>query len=152
MGFTADVVCIFVFLAMVLVEGQRGVLLALVDFAGVLAGVVLVRALYVPLSAHLGSPSIAYLVLLFVALLLVIIGGVWLAKATKMQISGAEAAAGALLGICTAVILCFAFFDLLTIRYGSGAAILSKSLLRSQIYDLTGFRAFIEFARTFAGK
>lgn len=149
---TADVVCILVFLAMVVVEGQRGVLLALVDFAGVVVAVVVVRNVYTPLSAHLGSPSTAYIVLLSVALLLVIIGAVWLTRATKMQVTGGEAAAGALLGICSATVLCFAMFEVLTIHYGSGSAILGDSLFRAQIYDLAGFRAFVEFVRTLRGK
>lgn len=149
---TADVFCILIFVALMLVEGQRGVILALVDFVGLLVAVVVVREAYVPLAIHFGSASVSYLVLLGLAVLAVIIGGVYLANAVTVQVTGGEAAAGALLGMCSATVLCFAMFEILTIRYGSGSAIVSGSLLRSQFYDFAAFRAFADFVRTLMGR
>jgi hypothetical protein len=149
---TADVCCILIFAAMILVEGQRGVVLALIDFVGLLVGVVVVREAYVPLAVHFGSASVSYMVLFGVAVLAVIIASVYLAKAVKFQVTGGDAAAGALLGICSATVLCFALFEILTIRYGSGSGIVSGSLLRGQFYDFAAFRAVADFVRTLMGK
>ncbi len=149
---TVDVVCVVVFVGLILLEGQRGVVLALLDFVGVLAVVLIVRQAYVPLSGYLGSPSRAYWVLLLVGLVAVIILSAYSTKVTHVDVSGIDAAGGALLGLCTAVVLGFAFFELLGMWYGSGAAIITRSLVHSEIYELHGFRAFGELLRTLMGR
>ena len=149
---TADVVCVLILLGMILLEGQRGVVLGLVDFVAVLGVVLGVRQAYAPLSGYFGSPSMAYLVLLVVGLLLAAVLSAYVTKVTHFDVSGVDAAGGALLGVCSAVVLCLALFELMNIRYGAGAAIITRSLVHSEIYERTGFKAFGEFLRTLMGR
>jgi len=149
---TADVVCVVIFVGLILLEGHRGLVLGIVDFVGVLVVVLGVRQAYIPLSGYFGSGSSAYMILLGVGLLLLVVLSAYLARTTKLLVGGGEAAGGALLGMCSAAVLCFAFFEIMSVRYGPSAPIITRSLFHSQVYELRGAKAFGEFMRTLMGR
>jgi len=146
-----DVLCLAIWAGLIFLEGQRGIIPALADFLCVLVGLVLVRIGYVPLSENM-RPSAAYLLLLCAVVVLTAILSIYLSRRLKVQVTAVEAAIGGALGLSTGVLLSYAIFEWLTIRYGGGSSIVSNSLLHWAISELSGLHALADFYRKLTGK
>lgn len=147
----ADVLCLALCVGLIALEGNRGIILALIDFACVLIGVIAINLAYVPLADHM-RPSNAYLTLLISVVAITALLSIVVSRRLKVHVTAFEAAVGAILGLGSAVVLSYAFFEWLGIRYGTGAPIVRNSIVCWLVFDYSGFREFGEFIRALRGK
>ena len=109
-------------------EAHRGIIPSLIDFLGILFGLMLTRWLYVPLAAHMQA-SAGYLLLFGAAIVLTALLSVIITRRFRINVTAVEAAIGASLGLGTALLMSYALFEWLSIRYGTGDPLVSNSLL-----------------------
>ncbi|NLO06062.1 MAG: hypothetical protein GX131_09585 [candidate division WS1 bacterium] len=147
----ADVLCIALAVGMVALEGSRGVIPALVDFAAILLGVTLIGWGYIPLSDQM-QPSTACGLLLLGVVLATAFLSIFISHRLKVHVTAIESAVGAVLGLLTATFLSYAFIKWLTIRYGLGALIVKNSILYWAIVESAGLRELAQFMRTLMGR
>jgi len=146
-----DILCLAIWAGVMFLEGQRGIVPAVVDFLCLLVGLVLIRIGYVPLSEHM-RPSASYLLLLCVAVLLTAILSIFLSRRLRVNVTPVEAAIGAILGLSSGMLLSYAIFEWIAIRYGSGSSLISNSLLHWAISEASGLHALGDFFRQLTGK
>ena len=146
-----DVLCVAIMMALVALEGNRGVVPAAVDFICILLGVILIRMAYVPLSDYM-RPSSAYLLLLIALVVLAALLSIYVSRRLNISITAFEAAIGALLGLGTAMFLCHAIFQWISIRYGSASPLIQNSVLGWMVLDFAGFQEFVNYLRTLTGR
>ncbi|MGC9319444.1 MAG: hypothetical protein ACP5KN_15530 [Armatimonadota bacterium] len=147
-----DVLCLVLFVGLMALEGSRGVIPALIDFLCILLGLIGIQLAYIPFSEQIGPPSFAYLIL-GIAVLLVTAGvALFMSARFKVDVTAAEAAVGAFLGLCTAAVISYGLFEYLAIRYGAHASIIKDSVLSWQLYEFNGYHAFVNFMRTLMGR
>ncbi len=147
----ADVFCLAIFIGMVALEGNRGIIPALVDFVCVLVGLIGVRTALLPLSQHL-QPSNAYLLLVGLLVVITALISIYVSRRLRIHVTAWESAVGVLFGLCTAALLSFTFFEWLAIRYGSSAHIIRDSILSWVLLEWTGFEEFTKFLHTLMGR
>ncbi|MEA3403445.1 MAG: hypothetical protein U9R79_19540 [Armatimonadota bacterium] len=147
-----DVLCLVMFVGLMALEGRRGIIPALVDFLCILLGLIGIRLAYMPFSEQVGPPSFAYLLLAIVVLVLTAGIAVFMSVRLKVNVTATEAAVGAFLGLCTAAVISYGFFEYLAIRYGAHAPIITDSVLSWQLYEFRGYQAFVDFMRTLMGR
>ncbi|MCD6360615.1 MAG: hypothetical protein J7M38_07065 [Armatimonadetes bacterium] len=147
-----DVLSIAIAVTLIAIEGQRGLMLAVVDLAGAIGAIALAGLGYVWLSQYVGSYSTAYLLWMILGLLLTATIGVYLTLATKEHVRGWEAALGAVVGFIISMVVSYGLYNYLEIKYGSGAAFLRNSLLAYQFSDHGLIYEFARFARTLSGR
>jgi len=146
-----DILCLAIWAGLMFLEGQRGVIPAVVDFSCVLVSLILIRIGYVPLSEYM-RPSAAYLLLLCVAIVLTAILTIYLSRRLRVNVTPVEAAIGAILGLGSGMLLSYAIFQWIAIRYGGGSALVSTSLLHCAIFEFSGLHALVDFYRQLTGK
>ncbi len=147
-----DVLCLAMFAGLMALEGNRGIIPALVDLLCVF-GIVFAAAYgYTPLTAYIEQPSQAYLVIAAGLLLLTAILSICISRRLKVQVTPLEAAIGAVLGMFTATVITYMLFEWLTIRYGAGSTIVRNSLMAWQLHDFAGYHTIAKFFRTLAGR
>jgi len=147
----ADVFCLAIATGLMFLEAHRGVVPALVDFLGILAGLVLTRWLYVRLSDHM-LPSAAYMLLFAGCMLLIAIISLVITRRLQIRVTEVEAAIAAGLGLGTALMISYALFEWLSIRYGAGDPLVSNSLLNWAMSENAAIREIGEFFGHFVGK
>ncbi len=138
------------FIAMVGLEGNRGIVLALVDFLCLLLGLIATQAGYVPLADHM-KPSMAYLTIAAGVLLITVLLSIFLSRTLEIQVTALEAAIGAIFGILSAVVLTYGLFHWLEIRYGAASPIIRDSIVGWVLLDFAGLEALADFFRTLTG-
>ncbi|MFW5867846.1 MAG: hypothetical protein ACOCX2_08525 [Armatimonadota bacterium] len=147
----ADIFCLALIGGLMVLEGNRGVVPALVDFLCVLVTIILARSFYVPLSENM-QPSMAYTLILGISLALTVLLSVYVSKRLNVDVTPVEAAIGAGFGISTAVLLSIALFDWLSIRYGGGVSLLHDSLIYWAVTEFAGLREVIDFFGRLTGR
>jgi len=147
-----DVLCLAMFAGLMALEGNRGIIPALVDLLCVFGIAFAGGYGYAPLTAYIEQPSHAYLVIVAGLLLLTAILSIYISRRLKVHVTVLEATIGAVLGLFTAAIITYMLFEWLTIRYGAGATIVSNSLMAWQLHDFAGYHAIAKFFRTLAGR
>ncbi len=147
-----DVLCLAIFAGLMALEGNRGVIVGLADLLCVF-GIAFAGAYgYRPLTAYIGQPSQAYLVIVGGLLLLTAIISIFVSRRLRVQVTAAEATFGALLGMVAAAIITYMLFEWLSIRYGANSAIVSDSVVAWQLHDFAGYHSLANFFRTLAGR
>ncbi len=146
-----DIFCLAIAAGLMTLEAHRGIIPALISFIGVLIGLILTRIFYIPLSEHM-RPSSAYMLLCGAVVILIAIISMIVSKRLKMKVTEVEAAIGASLGLGTALILSYALFEWLSIRYGGGSTFINDSLLYWSITESGGVREIVQFFRTLTGR
>ncbi len=147
-----DLLCIVITVVLIAIEGQRGLLLSLVDLATVMAALVGAGLCYERFVRLTGSYSSAYLTCLIVLLLVAVGLGIFLSRRTRENVRPWEATAGAFVGLLAGGLISYGIYQFLVMRYGSSSLLLRNSLLgyqfdeRGLVYDLS------EFVRTFMGR
>lgn len=131
-------------------EAHRGIIPALLGFLGMLFALFLTRLLYIPLSEYM-QPSAAYMLLVGAAIVLIGIITTVVNRRLKMKVTAIEAAVGATLGFGTGVLISFAFFEWLAIRYGAGSVLVKNSLLYWAMMEFQGLRTIADFFRSLTG-
>lgn len=147
----ADIFVLAVAAGLMALEANRGVIPALVGFLGILSGLIGTRLLYVPLSEYM-RPSGAYLLLIGATIVLTAIATTVITKRLKMSVSDVEAAIGATLGLGTGLLLGYALFDWLTIRYGAGYTLVHNSLIHWAMTEAAGARELADFVDRITGR
>jgi phosphate/sulfate permease len=146
----ADIFVLAVAAGLMTLEAHRGILPALVGFSVLLFGIIGTRFLYVPLSEYM-RPSGAYLLLIIAVIVLAAIASTIVTKRLKINVSHVEAAIGATIGLGTGLLLGFALFDWLTIRYGPGTILIKDSLIYWALVKSEGIREITDFYRRLTG-
>jgi hypothetical protein len=147
----ADIFCLAIIAGLMLLEAHRGIIPALIDFLGVLLGLVLTRWFYVSLSDQM-RPSGSYMLLLGAAILITAIISIMVSRRLRINVTEVEAAIAAGLGLCTAILISYAFFEWVTIRYGAGDLMVKNSVLHWAISEASGLREIADFFRSLTGK
>lgn len=147
----ADIFCMAIAAGLMLLEAHRGVVPALISFAGVLLGLVLTRTFYVSLTDHM-QPSSAYMLLLGATILIIAIFSTIVTRRLKMHVTEIEAAIGATLGLGTALFLSYGFIEWLAIRYGIGTPLVKNSLLFWAMNEAAGFHEVAAFFHKLTGR
>ena len=132
-------------------EAHRGVIPALVTFIGILVGLVLTRVFYVPLSEHM-RPSGAYMLLLGSTIVLILVLSMVIARRLRVHVTEVEAAIAAALGLGTAMLISYGFFEWLSIRYGGGSMLVTNSLLYWAMSEAAGVREVANFFHKLTGR
>ena len=147
-----DVFCLAMFAGLMALEGNRGIIPALVDFLCVL-GIAFAGAYgHAPLTEHIEQPSDAYLLLVGGLLLLTVVLSIFISRRLKVQVTAIEATFGAVIGMAAATVLTYMLFEWLSMRYGANSRIVSESLMAWQLHDFAGWHALVNFSRTLAGR
>lgn len=147
-----DILCIAIAVGLIVVEGQRGLVLSLVDLAGILVAVVIGGFTYRWLHPYVGTYSTAYLICVGLPLAGVVTLGVVLTMRTKEYVRGWEAAVGALVGLCSGIVVAYTIYTYLAMRYGVGSSLLKDSLLTYQFDERGIVHELTAFVRTLAGR
>ncbi len=147
-----DVLCMVIAVALIVLEGHRGVTLAVVDLVGVGATVVIAGKVYVRLMEYIPTASNAYLVAAVTPLLLVAGISVFLTRRTKQNVTGIEAAFGALAGLGMGILLAYVIYHYLVMKYGGSAVFLRNSLLAYQFAEDGVVHEMTSFMRTLMGR
>jgi hypothetical protein len=132
-------------------EGNRGIIPALIDFIGILLGLIVTRIVYVPLSEHMLA-STAYILLFLAVIIATAFLSVVITRRLRIHVTPVEAAIGASLGLGTALLISYALFEWLAIRYGIGYPLVSNSLLNWAMNEFAALRELSEFFGHFLGK
>ncbi|MFW6156899.1 MAG: hypothetical protein ACOC7J_06245 [Armatimonadota bacterium] len=150
----ADIFCLAIIAGLMVLEGHRGIVPALVDFVCVLVGLILTRLAYVPLSEYADymQPSLAYMVLFGLTIVLTATLSIFISSRLHVNVTPTEAAVGAALGLGAAVVVSSAFLDWLIIRYGSGHPLARHSVLLWAMTESAGVREVADFFRRLTGK
>lgn len=147
----ADIFCLVIVAGLMVLEANRGIIPALIDFLGILIAVVLTRELYVPLSEYM-LPSGAYMLLMGGLTLITVIFSTYVGRRLEISVTEIEAAIAAALGLSAGMLLSYAFFQWLTIRYGGGTLLVSNSLLYWAMTKFAGLRAVVDFFHQLLGR
>jgi phosphate/sulfate permease len=146
-----DILCLAIWAGLMFLESRRGIIPALADFLCLLVGVILIGYGYLPLSEHM-RPSGAYLLLMAVLLLLTAGVAIFISRKYHAEVSAVEAAVGAALGLGSSIVLTYALFEWLEIRYGAGTLLIKNSLLHWAMSEMSGLRVLSEFYGKLTGK
>jgi hypothetical protein len=138
------------FIAMVGLEGNRGIVLAAIDFLCLLLGMIGTQAGYVPLADHM-KPSMAYLTIAVGVLLITAFLSIFVSRRLEIRVTALEAAIGALFGMLSALVLTYGLFHWLEIRYGAAAPIIRDSIVGWVVLDFAGIEALADFLHTLMG-
>lgn len=147
----ADIFCLAIAAGLMLLEANRGIVPAAIDFLGVLIGLILARLFYVALTDQM-QPSSAYLLLVAGVILLTALLSIIVSRRLEINVTEVEAAIGAALGLGTALTISFALFEWLSIRYGVGTPLVKNSLLYWAMSEAAGVRVVAEFFGRLLGK
>ncbi len=147
----ADVFCLAIIVSLMVLEGYRGAIPAVVDFLCVIIGVVIIRTKFADVTQYVQPPSLAYALLMGLVVALTALTSLFISRRLRVDVTAAESAIGASLGLFTGLVLSFAFFEWLTIRYGSYNTLTVNSVLSWHIYEMHGLRDFVELFRTLTG-
>ncbi len=147
-----DVLCIVMMAGLIALEGSRGIIPSLVDFLAVLGTAIAARFGHVPLLEYVQRPSMAYLLIVGVLLVLTICLSIFMSIRFKVIVTSLEAAIGAVLGTLTGIILTYMLLEWVSIYYGPNSAILRDSVLAAQLHDFAGFNSLVEFIHTLRGR
>ncbi len=132
-------------------EAHRGIIPALISFVGILVGLIVTRMAYIPLSEQM-RPSDAYMLLMLAVILIIAIFSIVVSRRLRMHVTEVEAAIGALLGLGTGMLLAYALFEWLAIRYGGGTPLVKNSLLYWSMTEFAGIREIVQFFRKLTGR
>lgn len=147
-----DVLCVTITIALIAVEGQRGLALSLVDLVGALLALAVAGLTYDWAAAYIGSYSTAYLVCWGVPTAAVVAFAVYVSVRTKEYVRGWESAAGAFVGLCTGVVVAYGIYNFLLMRYGIASPLLKNSLLAYQFDEHGVVYEMTRFVRTLMGR
>ncbi len=147
----ADIFCLSIIAGLILIEAHRGIIPALIGFLGILGGLILTRIAYVPLSEYMLASG-AYMLLMGVLTLLTAVVSTVVFKRLRMHVTEVEAAIGAIIGLGTGLLLSYAFFEWLTIRYGGASSLIRNSLLYWAMMEFAGLREVADFFRKLTGR
>lgn len=146
----ADIFCLAIVAGLMVLEAHRGITPALIGFLGILVGVIVTRLAYVPLSEYM-QPSGAYLLLMGVMIVLTAVMSTVVFRRLRVHVTEIEAAVGCILGLGTGLLLSYAFFEWLTVRYGGGHLFITNSFLYWSMMEFAGLREVAGFFRRLSG-
>lgn len=147
----ADIFCLAIATGLMFLEAHRGVIPSLIDFLGILTGLVLTRWLYPTLTEHMLA-STAYMLLILAVIVLTAAFSFYISRRFRINVTEVEAAIGASLGLGTALLLSYALFEWLAVRYGPGTPMVTDSILNWAMTEFTAVREIAEFFGHFVGK
>lgn len=147
-----DVLCLVMMAGLIALEGSRGIIPSLVDFLAVLGTALAARFGHIPLLEYIQRPSMAYLLVVGVLLVLTISLSIYMSTRLKVNVTSLEAAVGAVFGALTGLILTYMMLEWVSIYYGPHSAILRDSVLATQLHDFAGLHSLMEFIQTLRGK
>ncbi len=147
-----DIFCLAIAVALIVIEAQRGVWLALLDFGGALGAILLAGYTYRSLGPWIPTASSAYFVVLVVALVAVIGLSAFVSSRSNEQVRTWECFGGAFLGLGAAVTLSYGVFRFITMKYGAGAPFVSDSLLAYMLAKDGVVHEWTTFMRLLTGR
>ncbi len=124
-----DIFCLAITVVLIVVESQRGVWVALVDLSGGVGIVYLAGYATLPLAPWISPASSAYFLVLVLGIVLVGAVSAYVSTRTKEHVRNWECAAGAFVGLGSAIALSYGVFRFITMKYGAGASFVADSLL-----------------------
>jgi uncharacterized membrane protein required for colicin V production len=146
-----DVIAVALFVIVGVVEAKRGFFPALVDLCLVLVSVNLAKMLAPSAASAVGSNAAGFGVVVFGLIAITAVASTLVDVYAKWDIGPYDSLAGGVLGAVTGLAVAHAVYHLAQLKGAEGHALVARSLLAPEIYDLRSLHALGDMLRGLGG-
>lgn len=140
-----DFVVIGLCIVLGMVQSRRGFLPAVADLAGCVLIIQIAPLFYLKFVSESLSYAGAYLLTVCIAVVVLAVITSLLKRYTQYDIGSFDSPLAGVAGIVAALVLSHAMYGAVILAQGTNSAVYAGSAFAGQIYELQGWRGFLEF-------